>query len=80
MMELEEVISLGNREGGSLFRRDREAGQVKEVHKVHYGYIGFDLMMRGPARQAERWAWLERRISDRKYILHWHSRNWCQSE
>lgn len=46
MVKLEEVISLGNREGGSLFRRNREAGQAKEVHKDHYSYIGFDLMMR----------------------------------
>lgn len=50
MVELEEVIGLGNREGGSLFRRDKEAGQAKEDHKIHYNYIGFDLVMRYPAR------------------------------
>lgn len=81
---VEEVIGLGSSKGGSLFRRDGEAGQTKGDHKVHYSYIGLDLMMECPARMsarlAERWAWLERRVSDRKYISHWHSRNWCQSD
>lgn len=54
MVELEEVIGLGNRECGSLFRRDRESGQAKEVHKVHYSCIGFDSMMRCPARDVSK--------------------------
>lgn len=51
---VEEVIGLGNREGGSLFRKDREAGQAKEDHKAHYSCIGFDLMMGCPARDVSK--------------------------
>lgn len=54
MVELEEVIGLGNREGGSLFRRDGEAGQTKEDHKVHYSCIRFDLMMGCLARDVSK--------------------------
>lgn len=55
MVELEEVIGLGNWEGASVFRRvERESGQAKEDHKVHYSYIGFDLMVGCPARDVSK--------------------------
>lgn len=50
---LEEVIGLSNREGGSLFRSDREAGQVRKDQKVHCSYIEFDLTMRCPAKRCQ---------------------------
>ena len=53
MGELEEVIGLSNREGGSLFRSDREAGQVKKDQKVYCSYIGFDLTTRRPAKRCQ---------------------------